>query len=368
MRGCVRALPVLRRSRFGCAVWACVLGFGFRLRPAAPRGGVGVCVFLCALPAWSPASPGSGCGAGGCALVWVAASPRQFLLGCWGVCVFVWLPRLYPAISGWGVRCEPACWARVSAVFRPSWLGCWGVCVLVRVPRLHPFLPGGHLSRGGVRVLSWVGFAPPLPFGVCFFFLGVVPCRVVALPCRWLAVPVPGLVVSVPPSPLVRAMPSCVFCFFFRPSVVCVGVFGVSLLPVGRCSRFGVAGVWLGGPRVPLGVPSLVPPGWGVWPPVVAWVGGFVAVGLSRAPPPCFFFLGGFACSSLCLPSTGARTGRHSVWSSRLLLVCGFCQVLPRPHGSVGLCIRWAPRPFWWVRFWPCWLGGCARRLREALV
>ena len=25
MRGCVRAPPVLRRSRFGCAVWACVL-------------------------------------------------------------------------------------------------------------------------------------------------------------------------------------------------------------------------------------------------------------------------------------------------------------------------------------------------------
>ena len=37
VRGCVRALRVPRRSRFGCAVWVCVLRLGFRLRPAASR-------------------------------------------------------------------------------------------------------------------------------------------------------------------------------------------------------------------------------------------------------------------------------------------------------------------------------------------
>ena len=36
VRGCVCALPVPRRSRLGCAVWVCVLGLRFRLRPATP--------------------------------------------------------------------------------------------------------------------------------------------------------------------------------------------------------------------------------------------------------------------------------------------------------------------------------------------
>ena len=36
VRGCVQGPPVVRRSRFGCAVWLCVLGFGFRLAPPLP--------------------------------------------------------------------------------------------------------------------------------------------------------------------------------------------------------------------------------------------------------------------------------------------------------------------------------------------
>ena len=66
VRGCVRAPPAPRRSRFRCAVWACVLGSAFRLRLATPWGGVGVCVCSCARPAWSPAPPGWGCCAGMC--------------------------------------------------------------------------------------------------------------------------------------------------------------------------------------------------------------------------------------------------------------------------------------------------------------
>ena len=65
-------------------------------------------------------------------------------------------------------------------------------------------------------------------------------------------------------------------------------------------------------------------------------------------PPPSvlYFSGGGPACSSLCLSLAGARTSRHSVWSSRLLLAVAFCLAVFRPHGSAGLCTRWARRPF----------------------
>ena len=88
------------------------------------------------------------------------------------------------------------------------------------------------------------------------------------------------------------------------------------------------------------------------------WLGGFAAscgVGgrfggcalFSRPPPlpPLFFFGGGAACSSLCLPWAGARTGPQSLWSSGLLLSVAFRLVVFRPHGSGGLCTRWARRP-----------------------
>ena len=85
---CVRVPLVPRHSWLGCAVWVFVLGFGFRLRPAIPGLGVGLCVFVCAL-------------------------------------------RLYLANPGWGVRC--GCSGAGFALSPPLlWLGC-GVCVLVRV-------------------------------------------------------------------------------------------------------------------------------------------------------------------------------------------------------------------------------------------
>ena len=51
---CVRASLVLRHSWLGCAAWFCVLGLGFRLRPATPCWCVWVCVCLCA---HSPCTP-----------------------------------------------------------------------------------------------------------------------------------------------------------------------------------------------------------------------------------------------------------------------------------------------------------------------
>ena len=92
------------------------------------------------------------------------------------------------------------------------------------------------------------------------------------------------------------------------------------------------------------------------------WGGGLAAFGgvggrfggcglfscLFPFPPPFFFFLGGggLACSSLCFPWAGACTGLHSVLSSGLLSSVAFCVAMFRPHGSGGLCTRWARRPF----------------------
>ena len=366
--GCVRAPPVTRRSHFGCAVWACVLGFGLLLRPATPRGGVGVCVCLCARPAWSPAPPGWGCGAGLCAWAWVAAAPRHSWLGCWGVGVFVCAPRLFPAIAGWGVRCGRARWAPVSAVPRPFWLRCLGVCAFVRVPRLHPAILGGPPVAGSVQMLPGVGFTPPPFLLILFFGGGGVECRVVAFGCRSLAVPFLPLVVCVPPSPPFRAATLCVFLFPSSPQrgvcllVRCVHSSAGPLPPV-WCYR-----PWLGGPPVTLGgVPSSLPSGWGVWLPLVVWSGDFVAGGLSRAPP-LFSFWGG-VCRFLPLPSVGWCT--H--WSAFGVVIrdavgaCVLPGLAPAPwvgwvmytFGSVALSVGlgsgsagWAVAPGGFVRPW----------------
>ena len=214
------------------------------------------------------------------------------------MCVFVCSSRVVPCTSWLGVRCGAVCLGlgccrappllagglgrvcvcvRAPVTPRHSWLGCavWA-CVLGSgigcAPRLlfglsgfvcvracAPLAPrpswGAACGVGVCGCCRWWGLPPPLPFGFFFGGGGVVACRVVALWCRSLVVPVLGLVVSVPPSPLVRAAPSCVFCFFFRlrPSVVCVRVFRVSLLPVSRCSQFGVAGFGWVIFRCPLG-------------------------------------------------------------------------------------------------------------------
>ena len=258
-----------------------------------------------------------------------------------------------PPLLGEGLGCVSACvpvlrglrhlltWGAVrGAVVGPGLLPCpatlgLGVgacaCLCVR-PACTP------LFLGVCGCCRWWGLPPPLPFG---FFLG----RGGALRCRLLVAPVLGLPVSVPLSLLFRA-PLFVVCFFF-PRGVCLRVLGVHS-PGGPLFTAWCCWFWPGGPPAPLwGVPSSVPSGWGGWPPLVVLVGGVVAVGRSRAPPPLVFVLGrGSARSSLCLPWAGARTGRHSVWLSGLLLVVAFSQAVPRPHGSGGLSTRWARRPF----------------------
>ena len=75
---CVPAPLVPRHSWLGCAVWVCVLGLGFRLRPATPGWGVRVCVY-----------------------VYTPLVPRHSRLGCavW-VCVLGLGFRLCPATPG----------------------------------------------------------------------------------------------------------------------------------------------------------------------------------------------------------------------------------------------------------------------------
>ena len=194
-----------------------------------------------------------------------------------------WVPRLPPAVSGSGARCGRVCWARVSPVPSPSWLGCRGVF---------------------------------------FFFL--------------------GFVVPVPPSPFFRAgLVALLFFFFFPcPFSPWSAVTGFVLPVLGGWSPCASVGV--------LFFFFSLPSGGGAWPLVVVLAGGLAAVGCFRAfsPSPLpFFFGGGLACSSLCLPWAGARTGLHSVLSSGLLSSVAFCVATFRPHWSGGLCTRWARRP-----------------------
>ena len=218
-------------------------------------------------------------------------------------------------------------WASVSACF-------WDVCGFVGAP-LAP-------RRFRFRRAVWacvlgpgLGCAQPFLAG----FSGCVFCAFFFLSFFFFSVP--GFVVPVPPSPFFQA--GLVGLFFFS-------FFGVPFprgpLFLAWCCRF-----WVGGPSVPLlGVLSSVPSGGGVWPPLVVLAGGLAAVGCFRAfsPSPLLFFWGGggLACSSLCLPWAGARTGLHSVLSSGLLFTVTFCLAAFRPHGSGGLCTRWARRPF----------------------
>ena len=184
----VRAPLVPCHSYLGCALWVCVFGLGFLLRPATPALGVGVCVCLCACSARTPPLLAGVCGVGVCAWARVSAAPRHSWLRCWGVCVLVFALRLYPATPGWVVRrgcvcfgsgfgCAPPLLAGVTGFLcacvraplaaHHSWLGCaaW-VCVFGLGSRLRPATPGW----GGGVCVCWCAcspFTPPVLAGVC---------------------------------------------------------------------------------------------------------------------------------------------------------------------------------------------------------
>ena len=202
---CVRAPPVPRLSWLGRAVRVCVLGLGFRPRPATPGGGAGVFVCVCVRAAPVPATPGRsmwcGCvclGSGfsgappllvgvlGCVCVCVRAPPVP--RHCWlgrevRVCVLGVVFRLRPATPGWGVRvyvCLCACcactppllagvcdvgvcaWAGVVATPLHSRLGRWGVFASVCALCLYLATPGRGVRCGCVCLCSGSGCAPPV--------------------------------------------------------------------------------------------------------------------------------------------------------------------------------------------------------------
>ena len=365
-----------------------------------------MCVCVCVLvprgaqSSWLRVRCGAVCFGLGCN----RAPPLLAGLRC-GVCVYVCAPRLYPAIPGWGVRCGRVCLAPVPAVPRHSWLGCWGACAFVRVPRLHPAIPGGPVCvyvglafvRSPVFLASWLvcwGACPllraasvsrhlpggppvawgcagvavggvwplPSPLGFFFNFLFRGGCPGVSRPGLLVLVAgCPGLWSRGlrPPFPSRLGYAFVYFLSFFRvrPSVVSVCVFGMSLLPVGRCSRSGVAGfgwvfLWclLRGSRLWCRLAGafghLLRCGW-----AVLW-----SSALFVPPPP--FFSGGAVCLFLSRPSLGIRccqAGR--CW----------CLCFARPCPPVGYVHAWLGGPSCRVRFWLCRPGGCARRLREAL-
>ena len=274
-----------------------------------------------------------------------------------------------PAVSGSGVRCGRACWGLSLGCAPPllgGVLGC--VCAREPVPRGLLHLLVGVAVRGCVFVRTprlffafpgcvWacvlgpgLGCAPPFLVGLsgcvlCALFFGRVLVGLCGVGC-WLSLS--QALWSLPPHPLSVGL-GC-WLFFFFQCCVCLHVL-VSLFLVGCCSWLGVAGL---GWEVPLCL--FGGPVFGAF-----WVRGMAAscgvsgrfggCGLFSPPPspPCFFLSfggGGAACSSLCLPWAGARTGLHSVWSSGLLLAVAVCLAVFRPHGSDGLCTRSAWRPF----------------------
>ena len=223
VRVCVRALLVPRPSWLGCAVWLCMLGLGFRLRPATPGWGVGVYVCVCVraplvprhswlgyavwvgvLGLWfplRPASPGWGVGVCVCVCVLAPLVPRHSWLGC--ACLGSGFGCAPPLLAG-ASECVRVC-VRSPLVPRHSWLGClcfrsgFGcapqlragvsgcVCACVRAPLVPRYSWLGfvvcgfgvawHLSlcRGSLRVVR----AAPVCGTRWPLLLGTCPCALV---------------------------------------------------------------------------------------------------------------------------------------------------------------------------------------------
>ena len=225
-------------------------------------------------------------------------------------------------------------WASVSACF-------WDVCGFVGAP----VAPRRFRFRRAVWVCvlgPGLGCAQPFLAGLS----GCVFCAFVFSFVFLFLFFFQGFAVPVPPSPFFRAGLVVLLFFFFFP-------FRCPFSPWDAVT--GLVLPCLGGwsPCASVGVLSSVPSGGGFGRLWWCWraVWRLWAVFVPFPPPPSFFFFvflrgGGLACSSLCLPWAGARTGLHSVLSSGLLSSVAFCVAAFRPHGSGGLCTRWARRPF----------------------
>ena len=226
--------------------------------PATPGWGVGVCLCWCGRSACTPPLLAGVRAVGVCVWARVSAAPRHSWLGCWGVCVLMWVFRLQPATPGWAARSGCVCFgsgfgcappllarvlgcvcARVRAPLAPSyslhgcgvsvcvfslgsrlcpchsWLGCPAVCVLVWALHLHPDTPG------------WAARFWPCVFGLGFRLRPATP--------GWgVEVCVCSCARSVCTQPLlagVRSVGVCVWArFWAAPRHSCLGYWAVCVL------------------------------------------------------------------------------------------------------------------------------------------
>ena len=236
---------------------------------------------------------------------------------------------LLPAVPGSCVRCGRVCWGPGFGCTLPllgevlSGCACGRVCA-----RLAPALPGGPpVARrcAGVAV-GGVCHPPPSPFG--FFWGGGL--FVVG---RWLS----RSWVSWSLSPLhFSSGPPCLLFVFFFSSVVCVRVFWVSLLPVGRCPRLRVAGFGWVVPRRPfLGSCLRCHLGGGFGRPLSCWWAAWWLWAV-LAPPPLLFFFGG----GLPVPPSTFPGLAHALVG----ILCGFpvfCMWLRFARPCPGPMGRW---------------------------
>ena len=345
MCGCVRAPLVPRHSWLGHAVWLCVLGLRFWLRPATPG---------------------------------------------WAVVVFVWL---YPVAPGWGVRCRCVCFLSRFGCARHSWLGCWGLCVFLCALRLYPPTPGSGVRCGCVYLGSGFGCALPLLAGtlerVC------VCVRALLLPRRsWLGclarVCVLGLRSRLRPATPDWGVGVCV-CLCARSA--CTPPLLAGVCGVGACAWAGIAPAprhsWLGCLAVcvcacvcALLVPLI--PGWcgrcgwvclgsgfGSTPPLLAGLLGCVCVRLRAPLVPRHSWLG---CWDLCVFVCALRLYPATPGWGVGICVCSCAHSAatpPLPAGVCGVCVcaparvSAAPRHSW-LGCWGLFVFVCALCLYPA--
>ena len=159
----------------GCALWMCLLGFGFCLSPRKSWIRCWVCVFVCVLRLY-PADPRSGVPCGCVSLRWgfgCAPPLPAGVLVCVCLCVrSARAPSFLTRVCG-----VPVCaWVRVLSPPHHSWMGPWRVCVCVRAPPAPRQYWMGYVvrvSRFGFWLSprhSWPGCAVwlcVLGFGFC---------------------------------------------------------------------------------------------------------------------------------------------------------------------------------------------------------
>ena len=388
---CVRAPLVRRDPWLGCAVWVCVLGLAFWLRPATPGWNVRASLCLCPRSTCTPPLLAGLCCVCVCAWGRVRAATHHSWLGCWSLCVLVCVLPLYPATPGGLCGVSVCAWARVSVAPRHSWLGClaW-VYVLGLGSRLQP------ASRG------WgVGLC------VCLCICSACTPPLLAWVCGLVGVLGPGLQLRPATPGCGVGVCVCLCARSARTPPLLAGKWGVGLCAWARVSaapRNSWQGCWCVCVLVCAvrSYPTL--PGWGVRcgcvsfgsgsscaPPLLARVWGVCALvcvlrlypatpgrGVQRG---CVCSGLGFGCTqpllagvlgSVCVRVRTALVPRHS-WLGCVVGLCvfglGFRLRPASPGWGVGVCIcvsalRFYPAsPCWGVRCVCVCLGsafGCA--------